>query len=195
MMTVYFEMLQNPHHVWRQSGGVHEGGAQVSPLTGVFVEAGQLAETPVAGGAPVRPLASVRPQVHRQVSLLHEGAAAVRAGERLLARVAADVPHQRRPPAEALPADGAAERPLARVDPHVCPQVPPQREALTADTAAERRFSVNSEMKLQVLVVFQMFPTHAAVSQMCRSVSDKMTLLLEGLATDFTTKHRWTLMG
>lgn len=161
----------------------------------MFVEAGQLAEAPVAGGAPVRSLARVRPQVHRQVSLLHEGAAAVRAGERLLACVAAYVPHQRRPPAEALPADGAAERPLARVDPHVRPQVPPQREALTADAAAERRFSVDSEVKLQVLAVFQMFPTHAAVSQMCRAVSEKMTLPVERLAAHFTTEHRWKLMG
>lgn len=170
-------------------------GAHVCPLTGVFVEAGQLAEAPVAGGAPVRPLARVRPQVHRQVSLLHEGAAAVRAGERLLARVAADVPHQRRPPAEALPADGAAERPLARVDAHVRPQVPPQREALTADAAAERRLSVDSEVKLQVVAALQMFPTHAAVPHMSRTVSEKVTLPGEGLAAHFTAEHPGKLPG
>lgn len=138
----------------------------------MFVEAGQLAEASVADGAPVWPLAGVSPQVHRQVALLHKAAATVCAVERLLARVAADVPHQRRPPAEALAADGAAVRPLARVDPHVRPQVPPQGEALPADAAAKRRFSVNSEVKLQVLGVLQMFPAQAAVSQMCRSVSE-----------------------
>lgn len=109
----------------------------------------------------------MRAQVHRQVSLLHEAAAAVRAAERLLARVAADVAHQRRPPAEALAADGAAVRPLARVDPHVCPQVPAQREALPTDAAAERRLPVNPEVELQGLCVLQMFPTQAAVFQMC----------------------------
>lgn len=161
-----------------------------SPLTGVFVEAGQLAEAPVADGAPVRPLAGVRPQVHRQVALLHEAAAAVRAGERLLARVAADVSHQRRPPAEALAAERAAVRPLARVDPHVRPEVPPQGEALAADAAAERGFSVNSEVELQVLRVLQVFPAQAAVSQMCRRVSEQITNPLEGLAADFTAEHR-----
>lgn len=166
----------------------------MSPLTGVFVEAGQLAEAPVAGGAPVGPLARVGPQVHREVSLLHEGAAAVRAGERFLTCVAADVPHQRRPPAEALPADGAAERPLSRVDPHVRPQVPPQGEALPADAAAERRLSVNSQVKLQVVSVLQVFPTHAAVSRMCRGVGQKRTLPLEGLPAHFTSEPRWKLV-
>lgn len=193
MKEVYFETRQNPGPVFRQSGGIDEGSGQ-SPLTGVFVEAGQLAEAAVADGAPVRPLAGVRPQVHRQVALLHEAAAAVRAGERLLARMAADVPHQRRPPAEALSADGAAVRPLARVDPHVRPQVPPQGETLTANAAAEQRFSVKSEVKPRVLGTLQMFPAHAAVSQMCQSVSEQVTPPLEGLAANFTTKHRWKLM-
>lgn len=175
------------------SGGVHEGGARAPPLTGMLVEAGELAEAPVAGGAPVRPLARVRPQVHRQVSLLHEGAAAVRAGERLLARVAAHVPHQRRPPAEALPADAAAERPLARVDAHVRPQVPAQREALTADAAAERRLSVDPEVKLQVLAASQMFPAHAAVSRVCSAVREQVTLAVKGLAAHSTAERE--LMG
>jgi len=89
------------------------GRDQASPLARVLVKAGQLAEAAVADGAPVRPLAGVRPQVNREIPLLCEAVAAVRAGERLLPRVAADVPHQRRPPAEALATDGAAVRPLA----------------------------------------------------------------------------------
>lgn len=167
---------------------------QASPLTGVFVEAGQLTEAPVAGGAQVRFLSGVRPQVHRQVAFLHEAVAAVRADERLLARVAADVSHQRRPPAEAFPADGAAERSLARVDPHVRPQVPPQREALTAHATAEQRLSVDSEVKLQVLAWLQMFPTQAAVSQMCRRVREQEADPVEGLATNFTGEQRCRLM-
>lgn len=120
------------------------GGA--SPLTGVFGEAGQLVEAPVAGGAPVRPLAGVDAQVHRQVALLHETAAAVRAGERLLARVAADVALQRGAPAEALPADGATVRSLSGVDPHVGAQVPMLREALAAHAAAECRLPVDAQV-------------------------------------------------
>lgn len=166
-----------------------------SPLTRVFVEAGQLTEAPVAGGAPVRLLASVCPQVHRQVALLHEAAPAVRAAERLLARVAADVAHQRGPPAEALAADGAAVRPLARVDPHVRPQVPAQGEALTADVAAERRFSVDAEVELQALRQLQMFPAQAAVPHMCRGVREEVTDPLEGLATNLTAERGgWRLL-
>lgn len=166
---------------------------EASPLTGMFVEAGQLAEASVAGGAAVRLLSSVRPQVHCQVSFLHEAAAAVRAAERLLARVAADMPHQRRPPAEALPADAAAERTLARVDPHVRPQVPPQGEGLSADAAAERRLSVSSQVKLQVLRRLQVFSAHAAVSHMCGSVTQQVIPLQEGVAADFTDERRRTL--
>lgn len=150
---------------------IDEGRGHTSPLTGVFVVAGQLAEASVAGGAPVWPLSGVHPQVHCQVALLHKAVPAERAGERLLARVAADVPNQSRPPPEALATDGAAVRPLARVDPHVRPQVPPQRESLAANAAAEQRLSVTSEVELEVLGVLQVFPTETAVSQMCRSVS------------------------
>lgn len=133
----------------------------------MFVEGGQLTEASVTVGAPVRPLASVRAQVHSQVPFLHEAAAAVRAAEWLLTCVATDVPHQRCPPAEALVADGAGVRPLAGVDPHMSPQVPTQRETLAALTAAERRLPVNLEVKLQGLCGLQMFPTQAAVFQMC----------------------------
>jgi len=142
--------------------------AGVRPLdTGVRLQCAGVRPLDTGGVRPqcagVRPLdtggvrpqcAGVRPQVHRQVALLHEAAAAVRAGERLLARVAADVPHQRGSPAEALSADGAAVRPLAGVDPHVRPQVPPQGEAPPADAAAERRLLVAPEATPRVLRLF-----------------------------------------
>lgn len=163
---------------------------QAFPLTGVFVEFGQLTEAEVAGGAPVRPLSSVRPQVDRQVALLRKAVAAVRARERLLARVAADVPHQRGPPAEALPAGVASVRPLARVDPHVHPEVALQREALPADAAAERRLPVDSEVVHQAFFVLQLHTTHATVLQMSRRVCEKVTRPLKGFATNFAAEHR-----
>ena len=148
-----------------QSRGFDGVRNQAFPLTGMFVEFGQLTEAEVAGGAPVRPLAGVRPQVDRQVALLRKAVAAVCARERLLARVAADVAHQRRPPAEALATGIASVRPFARVDPHVHPEVALQREALTADAAAERSLPVNSEVMRQVFHAPQMPTTHATVSQ------------------------------
>lgn len=124
-------------HVSQLSGGSNGRTDQAFLLTRVFIEAGQLTEAAGAHGAPVRPLSCVCPQVDRQVALLREAVAAVHAGERLLAHVAAHVAHQRRPPAKVLAADAAAVWPFARVDLHVDAEVPPQREALPTDAAAE----------------------------------------------------------